>query len=115
LNHYIGIFICSLINQEEYRFSYGRAVYSSVAENIRIKLPVTPEGTPDWQFMENYIKSLPYSKNIEPSQPNEIIDEMMEVKKEIISLRKQLQSQHAAQVVNYGTININDNSKNIKF
>ncbi|MEE1070529.1 MAG: hypothetical protein U0K81_08680 [Paludibacteraceae bacterium] len=45
----------------------------------------------------------------------ELAAELKETQKEIISLRKQLQSQHAAQVVNYGTININDNSKNIKF
>jgi hypothetical protein len=45
----------------------------------------------------------------------ELAAELKETQKEIISLRKQLQSQQAAQVVNYGTININDNSKNIKF
>ena len=75
LNKYIGIFICTLINREEYRFSYGRAVYSTVAEKMKIKLPVTPAGTPDWQFMEDYIKSLPFSRNIEPSKPNEVADE----------------------------------------
>jgi hypothetical protein len=111
----VGVIATIIDFNESYRWTYGRQCRVNDTENIRIKLPVTPEGTPDWQFMENYIKSLPYSKNIAPSQPNEIIDEMMEVKKEIISLRKQLQSQHAAQVVNYGTININDNSKNIKF
>lgn len=29
-----------------------------------IKLPVTPENIPDWSFMENYIKTLPYSSQI---------------------------------------------------
>jgi hypothetical protein len=29
-----------------------------------IRLPVTAKGEPDWPFMENYIKSLPYSKSI---------------------------------------------------
>jgi hypothetical protein len=115
MNKYIALFLTTIINREQYKYSYGRKCSQVKLKRSRIKLPVTPEGTPDWQFMENYIKSLPYSKNIAPSQPNEIIDEMMEVKKEIISLRKQLQSQQAAQVVNYGTININDNSKNIKF
>jgi hypothetical protein len=115
INQYNALFISTILQKDRYRYSYGRTLSKATFLQSRIKLPVTPEGTPDWQFMENYIKSLPYSKNIEPSQPNEIIDEMMEVKKEIISLRKQLQSQHAAQVVNYGTININDNSKNIKF
>lgn len=33
-------------------------------QGSRIKLPITPEGTPDWEFMENYIKSLPYSDRL---------------------------------------------------
>ncbi|MEE0861176.1 MAG: restriction endonuclease subunit S, partial [Paludibacteraceae bacterium] len=101
MNKYIALFLTTIINREQYKYSYGRKCSQVKLRRSRIKLPVTPEGAPDWQFMENCIKSLPYSKNIAPSQPNEIIDEMMEVKKEIISLRKQLQSQHAAQVVNY--------------
>ena len=31
----------------------------------QIKLPVTEKNDPDWQFMEDYIKSLPYSSNLE--------------------------------------------------
>ena len=58
LNKYIGLFISTLINQEQFKYSYGRAVYSNVASNMIIKLPVTASGEPDWQFMENYIKSL---------------------------------------------------------
>ena len=65
LNKYIGSFLTTIIDKEMYRFSYGRAVYSNVAERIKIKLPVIPgTNNPDWQFMEDYIKSLPYSKNI---------------------------------------------------
>jgi hypothetical protein len=29
-----------------------------------IKLPATPEGKPDWDYMEKFIKSLPYSSQI---------------------------------------------------
>lgn len=64
LNKYIGIFITTLINKDIYRYSYGRAVYSSIATEMQISVPVTETGNPDWQFMEDYIKSLPYSKNI---------------------------------------------------
>lgn len=54
------MFICALIKQEQYKFSYGRAVYSTVCEDIEIKLPTilnneTSEYEPDWGFMENYI------------------------------------------------------------
>ena len=33
-------------------------------QKSNIKLPVISDGTPDWEFIENYIKSLPYSANI---------------------------------------------------
>ena len=33
-----------------------------------IMLPVDGNNHPDWQFMEDYIKSLPYSKNLETSK-----------------------------------------------
>ena len=115
LNKYIGIFICTLINREVYRFSYGRAVYSTVAEKMKIKLPATPSGEPDWQFMEDYIKSLPYSKNIEPSKPNEVVDELMEVKKEVIKMRRAMEARQSAEV-HYHIDTYNDNSQtfNIK-
>ena len=107
LNRYIGIFLCTLMNKEYYRFSYGRAVYSSVAEKMKLKLPVTSSGEPDWQFMEDYIKSLPYSKNLEPSDPKEVVDELVEMKKEMIKMRRALEAQqNSSNLVNYGTVNI---------
>jgi len=33
-------------------------------ETFEIKLPTDNEGNPDWNFMETYIKSLPYSNNL---------------------------------------------------
>lgn len=61
LNKYIGLFIATIINKEQYRFAYGRAVYSGVLSNLQIKLPADKDGNPDWAYMENYIKSLPFS------------------------------------------------------
>ena len=58
LTRNIGLFISAVIKQEQYKYSYGRAIYSGVAENMVIKLPVMSDGGPDWQFMEDYIKSL---------------------------------------------------------
>ncbi|GAB6393987.1 MAG: restriction endonuclease subunit S [Bacteroidales bacterium] len=64
LNIYIAMFLCSLIEMEKYRWAYGRKWRPVRMPSSLIKLPVTNDGTPDWQFMEDYIKSLPYSKNI---------------------------------------------------
>lgn len=54
----IGLFISSLIRQEQYKYSYGRAVYSGVAEKMDIRLPAIPSGEPDWEWIESYIRSL---------------------------------------------------------
>lgn len=61
LNKYNALFVCTLLNQEVYRYSYGRARILDKIKEERIKLPVNSQGNPDWQFMEDYIKSLPYS------------------------------------------------------
>ncbi len=64
MNKYIALFICTIIENEIYRFNYGRKWGKTKMLEHKIKLPVTKEGKPDWEFMENYIKSLPYSKMI---------------------------------------------------
>ncbi|MFH1562588.1 MAG: restriction endonuclease subunit S [Nitrospirota bacterium] len=64
INKYIGLFLISLFNLEKYRFSYGLTAKVSRLNNFKIKLPITTDDIPDWQFMENYIKSLPYSANL---------------------------------------------------
>ena len=63
-NPFIGCFICSIINNERFKYSYGRAVYSDEISRMVIKLPTTLDNVPDWGFMENYIKSLPYGDRI---------------------------------------------------
>jgi hypothetical protein len=64
LNKYIALFLTTLIETEKFRYEYGRKFGTKRMNATKIKLPTTQEGSPDWQFMENYIKSLPYSKNI---------------------------------------------------
>ena len=81
LNTYTGLFIVSLLNYEQYRYSYGRAFLMDRVKETILKLPIcrnndgspiidetkqfSDEGyIPDWRFMENYIKSLPYGDRI---------------------------------------------------
>ena len=64
LNPYIAIFLCSLIEKERYRWTYGRKWRPKRMPSSLIKLPVDINGVPDWDFMEKYVKSLPYSSNI---------------------------------------------------
>ena len=64
MNKYIAFFIITLIRREKYRFNYGRKWDKELMQQSSIKLPTDSDGNPDWQFMENYIKSLPYSANV---------------------------------------------------
>lgn len=64
LNKHIAMFLCTLIELEQYRWAYGRKWRPKRMPSSLIKLPIKADGTPDWKFMENYIKSLPYSANI---------------------------------------------------
>lgn len=52
-------FISTIINQEKFKYNYGRNATDKIPR-IKIKLPITSDGDLDWQFMEDYIKSLPY-------------------------------------------------------
>lgn len=65
LTRNIGLFIATIIKQEQYKYSYGRAVYSGVAENMDIKLPVNENDEPDWIFMDNYIKLLQFGDRLD--------------------------------------------------
>ena len=60
----VGMFICSIIHKEQYKYSYGRALYSKEIENMIIRLPIMDDNNLDWKWMHNYIKSLPYSDRI---------------------------------------------------
>lgn len=62
LNPYIALFLCTVIGLEKFRWAYGRKWRPIRMPTSKIRLPVTPKGTPDWQYMEDYIRGLPYSK-----------------------------------------------------
>ena len=64
LNKYRGLYITTLLNKEQYKYSYGRAFVMDKIKNTVLYLPSTSEGEPDWQYMEDYIKSLPYGDRI---------------------------------------------------
>ena len=63
MNKYIAMFLATIINEEQYRYNYGRKCSQTRMKEISIKLPAD-KGQPDFKFMENYIKSLPYSSSI---------------------------------------------------
>jgi len=64
MDKYIAIFLCTLIEKEKYRYTYGRKFGTERMRETEIKLPFKKNGFPDWKFISDYIKSLPYSKHI---------------------------------------------------
>lgn len=58
-NQYIALFICTILRKEKYRYCYGRKWILESMNETRIKLP-TKNNTPDWEWIENYVKSLPH-------------------------------------------------------
>lgn len=59
LNRNIGLFICSVLDKRLGDiFPYGEMCNQSQLKKQKIPLPVTKDGTPDWQYMDSYISNL---------------------------------------------------------
>ncbi len=67
LNKYVGLFLATILSQERPKYSFGRK-WKPNLNNTKIKLPARQvkkgQYVPDWEFMENYIKALPYGDRI---------------------------------------------------
>ena len=69
LNVYTGLFIATVACLERPKYSFGRKWKTKLADTI-LKLPAIDEGIPDWQWMEDYMKSLPYSDRLDLNSIN---------------------------------------------
>ena len=59
-----ALFLTTIIQREKCRFNYGRKWHLERMSQSEIRLPATADGKPDWEFMENYIKTLPFSSQL---------------------------------------------------
>lgn len=65
LNKLNGLFLASVINKTLKRlYEYNDMGSSESIKKEKIKLPIKQDGTPDWVYMENFIKCL-YSRERE--------------------------------------------------
>ncbi len=64
MNKFIALFIITVIKANKYRFSYGRKWTMEKMKDSIIKLPSKSDGTPDFEYMEKFMKLLPYSDRI---------------------------------------------------
>lgn len=77
----VYLFLSTVLNQELFKYSYGRTISSAKYLNTVLKLPIRRDHAgnpvlddkhvysergyiPDWRFMEDYMNSLPYSDRI---------------------------------------------------
>lgn len=60
LNKYTALYIKTVWRKSSYKYSYGRPAIKDNILNTYLKLP-EKNGNPDWEYMEQYVKSLPYS------------------------------------------------------
>lgn len=63
MNKYIYMFISTIISKDSYKYSYGRQYRQKDFNKHYIMIP-SINGLPDWKYMEEYIKSLPYGDKI---------------------------------------------------
>lgn len=57
INKYIAFFLVTIFKKEMFKYSYGRSANPSHIINTIIKLPSSGD-SPDWEFMEDYIKEI---------------------------------------------------------
>ena len=64
LSDYTQIFLVAILKEMSFKYGFGRQVRLHRLENEVIKLPISKKNIPNWDFMEDFIKSMPYSSNI---------------------------------------------------
>ena len=58
INKYSGLFLSVVLSQDKFRWAFGRKAFMERIKQLSIRLPATKDGQPDYQYMEDYIKSL---------------------------------------------------------
>lgn len=59
LDKYNGLFLVTILDKERFKYSFGRK-YGKYLPDTEILLPAKDTKTPDWEYMSNFIKQLPY-------------------------------------------------------
>lgn len=63
MNPFVALFLVTVIRANKYRFSYGRKWTLEKMRDTIIRLPGGENGMPDFEYMERYMKSLPYAES----------------------------------------------------
>ena len=91
LNLYNGYFIASVLSSAHRKFDYQNKISKELIDDEIIKLPATPDGQPDWDYMESYMKAV-----------------MEESEKSLENLKKADDTKHLIDVSGWGEFKIGD-------
>ena len=58
LNKYLALFLVMIINKLTTSYSYVNQLSSTSITQLQLPLPITSEGTPDFDYMEDYMKEI---------------------------------------------------------
>lgn len=58
LNKHLALFLTTVISYQKDKYSYAYKLGNERLSAQKILLPVTPNGNPDWDFMEQYMKRI---------------------------------------------------------
>ena len=61
-SEYVSLFITQVIGMQNKAFSYSRKLGTGRLENLKIMLPVTDTGQPDYDFMEEFGRKMMSNK-----------------------------------------------------
>ena len=56
MNRYAYLFMLPIINRLSEKYSFNREINDERIKREKFLLPVTADGTPDWQYMEEYMR-----------------------------------------------------------
>lgn len=58
ISKYIALFICPIIYKVSLNYAYVDKWTAEKMRGSKIKLPSTPDGSPDWKYMEEYMRNI---------------------------------------------------------
>ena len=61
-NEFVALFITNQITQQKDKYNYGYKMGTGRLKKQMIMLPITDEGSPDYEYMEQYIKVVMFEK-----------------------------------------------------
>lgn len=58
LSYYACAFINACLNSIAQKYTYNNGLFPDLLKKEKIKLPSTPDGSPDWKYMEEYMRKI---------------------------------------------------------